>query len=63
MKTLSTGQPSTLKTYYDNCLAFFGPDSPATEYFKDKIEKQGEDEEVLADEQQMMVLIYKLVLK
>jgi len=57
MKTLSTGQPSTLKTYRDNTKALFGQDSPAVQWLNKRIEDQGEEEEVIADEGQMIQLI------
>lgn len=55
--TLSTGQPSTLGVWRDLCAGILGADSPATEYFDRKIEEQGRDEPVLADETQVMALI------
>jgi hypothetical protein len=58
---LSTGQPSTLGVYRDNCAALFGPGSAAVAYFDGKIAEQGRDEPVLADEQQMMALIASLM--
>lgn len=63
MRTLSTGQPSTLGSYYDNCKALLGDDSPATRYFADKIKAspEGRDEPVIANESQMMVLISSLL--
>lgn len=63
MRTLSTGQPSTLGSYYDNCKMLFGDDSPATKYFAQKISESpdGADEEVIAAESQMMYLIGSLL--
>lgn len=59
MKTLSTGQLSTLRSYLKNTKAVFGEDSPAVEYLNDKIKNSpmGEDEEVIADEGQMVYLL------
>lgn len=54
---LSTGQPSTLGSYYDLCLAFFGRDSKPTEFFAEKIAEQGRDEVVIQPESQMMFLV------
>jgi hypothetical protein len=59
MKKLSTGAPSTLGSYRKLCLVFFGPDSAPVRYFDEQIAKspEGYDEEVIADESQMMYLI------
>ncbi len=63
MKKLSTGQDSTLKNYKQLALAFFGQDSSAVKFLNEKIDKQGEDEEVLAVEGQMIALLGQLHLK
>jgi hypothetical protein len=60
MKKLSTGEDSTLGSYYKLCCAFFGKDSPSALYFAKKIEEQGETEEVIADEQQVMLVIAEM---
>lgn len=57
MITLSTGQPSTLGSYYDNCCAVFGSDSKPARFFADKIAEQGRDMEVVQAESQVMYLI------
>lgn len=59
MKKLSTGQPSTLGSYLTNTKALFGEDSPAAEYLQKKIDEShnGELEEVVADEGQMVMLL------
>ena len=59
MKTLSTGELSTLGVYRDYCAALFGEESKATIYFDRQIaaSPRGRDEEVIADESQMMYLI------
>ena len=57
MKILSTGQPSTLGNYLELAIAVFGEESGGVEFLRDKIKKQGENEEVLADEGQMLYLI------
>jgi hypothetical protein len=59
-KLLSTGAPSTLKSYRDLTAAFFGETSAATKFLDDKIAKQGEDEEVIADEQQMIQMLFEI---
>ena len=63
MKKLSTGQDSTLGNYRDICATFCGEDSRATRYFDDKIKlsPNGRDEEVIADERQMVQLIASLL--
>ncbi|SUE95827.1 Uncharacterised protein [Ectopseudomonas mendocina] len=59
MKKLSTGQPSTLGSYLANAKAVFGEDSPAVEYLQNKVNEShnGELEEVIADEGQMVMLL------
>ena len=57
MRTISTGEPSTLKTYYDIAVALFGESSKPARFLSDKAEKQGWDKEVIADEAQMIYLI------
>ena len=60
MKMLSTGQPSTLGEY-KKLAAIFG--DKAVKYIQDKIDESpnGEKEEVLADESQMMVLLTSMI--
>ena len=62
MKKLSTGQPSTLGSYREHALLVFGKLSPAVEYLDLKIAESphGPDEEVLADEEQMLRLLGKM---
>jgi hypothetical protein len=62
MMTLSTGQPSTLGSYKKLCGIFFGEDSAQYEFIEAKIiqSPNGEDEEVIADESQMMYLLVSL---
>jgi hypothetical protein len=57
---LSTGQPSTLGSYLDNCTAFGLKKAAA--YFEDKIASNpnGRDEVIIADERQVMYLIAQL---
>lgn len=57
VRTISTGKPSTLKTYYDIAVALFGEGSKPAEFLADKAAEQGWDEEVVADERQMIYLI------
>ena len=55
MKNISTGEPSTLKTYL-KIAKVFGKESE--DFIKDKIAKSpnGENEEVITDERQMIHL-------
>lgn len=57
MHKLSTGADSTLKSYLELCLFFFGEDSAAVAYLKELIERKGEDHEVLQDENQVRMLL------
>ena len=62
MKIISTGDKSTLATYYKLSLFFFGPESVATKYIQKKITESpnGEDEEVIMSEQEVMNLLGSL---
>lgn len=59
---LSTGQPSTLGSYLDLCNLFFGPESNQSKFITDKINEssKGREEEVIADESQMLFLLQSL---
>ena len=59
MNTLSTGDPSTLGTYKKLSKLF---SAKAQKFIQDKIDSSpnGEDEEVIAHETQMMVLLASL---
>ncbi len=63
MNTISTGDPSTLGTYRKIALILGGEDSQAVKFFDDKISKSpnGESEEVIADETQVLYLIGQLL--
>lgn len=62
MITLSTGMPSTLASYLKLSLAFFGKESPQVRFIMDKIatSPNGANEEVVAEESQMMYLLFNL---
>ena len=62
MTTLSTGMPSTLGSYLKLCNIFFGEDSAQTKFITEKIASNpnGADEEVVAEESQMMFLLFNL---
>lgn len=62
MMKLSTGQDSTLGNYRGLASVFFGKDSEAVKFLDKKIaeSKNGENEEVLADETQMIYLLMSL---
>jgi len=51
---LSTGAPSTLGNWHALCVAMFGEDSPATAFIKWKLDQQGPDMPVIADEGQLL---------
>jgi len=58
--TISTGEPSTLRTYRKIAALLTGEDSPATKLIDDKIKEEGEDAEVIQHESQMLFMIVKL---
>ena len=58
-KKLSTGDPSTLGSYLKLAKAFHFPPA-AIKYLEDKIEKQGEGQEVIASEGQTINMLYTL---
>lgn len=60
MKRLSTGQLSTLGNWRKLCVLTMGADSPATKFLDNKIQEQGEDEEVIADESQFLYVLATL---
>ena len=62
MTKLSTGQPSTLGSYLKLCEVFFGNDSVQARFIRDKIatHANGADEEVIAEENQMIFLLMNL---
>ena len=59
MQKLSTGDDATLGNYRKLSAAFFGEQSGAVKFLDTKIAEspKGEDEEVLADESQMIQLL------
>ena len=62
MMKLSTGQDSTLATYLKLCSIVFGKDSQQVKFIMDKIavSPNGANEEVIAEESQMMYLLVNL---
>ena len=62
MKKLSTGANSTLGEYRKLCVMFFGVRSHATKYFDRLIKESpnGENEEVITEESQMLYLVGQL---
>ena len=60
MQILSTGDPSTLGTY-KKLARIFG--DKAVKFIQDKIDKSpnGENEEVIAHESQMLILLSSLI--
>ena len=65
MIKMSTGQDSTLKEYRRMAALFFGEESAATTFLDKKITESpnGEDEEVIAAESQMVHLLGQIHLK
>ena len=62
MIKLSTGADSTLGNYRDLSAAFFGEDSPQVKFFDDKIavSTAGRDQEVIAAESQVLMLLWNM---
>lgn len=60
MNMLSIGMPSTLGSYKKLCDLFFGEESAQSRLINEKIAQYGVDEEVIADESQMMYLLMNL---
>jgi len=62
MNTLSIGMPSTLGSYLKLCNLFFGEDSAQAKFIQSKIDESpnGLEEEVIAEESQMMYLLASL---
>ncbi len=50
----------TLGEYKKLALTLFGRDSKSVQFFQKKIDEQGEDEEVIAEDSQMMSLMGQL---
>ena len=63
MNTISTGEPATLGTYRKIALALSEEGSPAVKFFDEKIaaSPNGENEEVIAHETQVMYIIGQLL--
>ena len=59
---LSTGQPSTLGNWHRLCVVTFGIDSPPTAYIKSLLDEQGADMAVLADEQQLLLVLIQMAI-
>ena len=62
MKKLSTGDDSTLASYRKLASLFFGERSKAVQFIDAKISisPDGQNEEVFADESQMVNLLYSM---
>jgi hypothetical protein len=62
MTTLSIGLPSTLGSYLKLCDSVFGKGSPQSIFIQDKIYESpnGTQEQVIADESQMLYLLVNL---
>lgn len=57
---LSIGVPSTLGNWYNLCSTTFGVNSKPTLFIKEKLDKQGADEPVIADEGQLLLMLGNL---
>ena len=57
MRTISTGQPSTVGTYF-GISRFFGEKAQA--FMQEYMDKSGPDEEIIAEESQMLYLLANL---
>lgn len=57
MNMLSIGLPSTLGSYLKLCTLFFGEDSAQAKFIQHKVNQYGLDEEVVAEESQMLYLL------
>lgn len=57
MNMLSIGMPSTLGSYLKLCTLFFGEDSAQAKFIQSKVNQYGLDEEVVAEESQMLYLL------
>lgn len=62
MKKLSTGMDSTLENWIALSAAFFGENSPATNFLHEKAKDSpnGYKEEVIADEGQLLMVLGNL---
>jgi hypothetical protein len=61
--TISSGEPNTLGTWRKIALSLGGENSRAVKFFDEKIaaSPNGENEEVIADETQVMYLIVRML--
>lgn len=57
MRTLSTGEPSTLANWRKWAVTMFGDDSPAVAYLSRQITLEGENAEVVTDETLLLKLL------
>lgn len=62
VRKLSTGEDNTLKTWIQLATVLYGEDSKPVTFLKDKAATatHGEDEEVIADERQVMLLLAQM---
>lgn len=65
MKMLSTGEPSTLGNWLRLTEATFGKDSAPAKFLQAKIKdsQNGENEEVIADERQLLYVLGNMFLR
>lgn len=60
MRKLSTGVDSTLGNWYDLCMIAFGEGSRATNLIKAKMDEQGRNAEVIAEEEQLLFVLVNM---
>lgn len=62
MIKLSTGQDSTLGNWISLCKTFFGEDSASIDFLEGKAKesRNGLEEEVIAEERQLIQALYKI---
>lgn len=56
-----TTMPSTLGNWLALSEACFGKDSSAVKFLQEKVDEQGMDEPVIADERQMLAVLMSMV--
>ena len=60
--TLSNGLPSTLGNWHRLCVITFGIDSPPTLFIKARLDEQGPEMAVLADEGQLLLALMQMAI-
>lgn len=63
MRKLSVGMDSTLANWRRLSVLTFGENSSPVRFFDDKIKEEGEDAEVLADEDQLLQVLLTMYME